>query len=61
MEDVLKYVLKYGTVVAVAYFITEAAMYFDKPGILWWYIVPLLIAGTNIDYNVNRGENNGDK
>lgn len=52
---VFKYACKYLAVIAVADFITEAAISFEKPGLLWWYIVPLLVA-VNTNVNINKNE-----
>jgi hypothetical protein len=52
---VFKSVCKYLAVIAFANFITEAAMSFGKPGLLWWYIVPLLVA-VNTNVNINKDE-----
>lgn len=62
MFNVMKYLLKYGAVAFFAYFICEVAMYFDRTGLLWWLIVPLLIGvNTSIDINKNEKENNEEE
>lgn len=57
----MKYLFKFGTVIVFAYFISEAAMYFNKPAILWWYIVPFLIAGTNVETNTNNEQEENEE
>lgn len=54
--DAMTYIGKFVTAICVAHIICEAAMYFDKPGLLWWFIVPLLIVETDININKNKDE-----
>lgn len=42
-EDIFESFFYCAVVAVVFYLITDVAMYFENPRILWWYIVPLLM------------------